>query len=227
MLVVTLIFACAGGFYYLEWRAQQHQIEEVRAEAGETEERARLQASEIAKLQADLERASEPQQAAGAAAGAEAERAGRDWDHLSDRLRRPISKGEAALDRYDNYLVVTIPATELFDPKGNDLTPTGKQLLALVGRAVAELGPRDIFVGSHTDSLPIKQGTPGIETNWELSAARAVRVVRFLDEDCGVRRRRLTAAGYSDSRPVSQENTDEARARNRRIEIIIAPRILR
>jgi chemotaxis protein MotB len=64
-------------------------------------------------------------------------------------------------------------------------------------------------------------------TNWELSAARATRVVRYLDEECAVRRRQLTAAGYSDSRPVASNQTEEGRAANRRIEVTIAPRILR
>jgi chemotaxis protein MotB len=224
VLVVTLIFACAGGFYYLEWRAKMRDVLDAQDMIGETEERARQQESEIQKLQSDLEREAEPR----LRAEAERTRAGRDLASLEDSLLPLVKRGEVLLDTHNNYIVVTLPSSPMFEAGSNTLTEEGRKVLARVARAIAARGPRDIFVGSHTDNVPIRADRAvEFPTNWELSAARATRVVRYLDEECGVLRRQLTAAGYSDSRPVASNQTEEGRAQNRRIEITIAPRILR
>ncbi|HSH70991.1 MAG TPA: OmpA family protein, partial [Deferrisomatales bacterium] len=83
---------------------------------------------------------------------------------------------------------------------------------------------RGTLVEGHTDDVPIRgvlaQRFP---TNWELSAARALSVVRFLQEVGGVDPARLAAAGYGEYRPAVPNDSAENRARNRRIELKLVP----
>jgi chemotaxis protein MotB len=74
-------------------------------------------------------------------------------------------------------------------------------------------------VEGHTDDVPIKSAA--FPSNWELSAARAIAVVRFL-QDQGVDPAKLAAAGYGEYQPIAGNDTPEGRAQNRRIEITLA-----
>jgi chemotaxis protein MotB len=78
---------------------------------------------------------------------------------------------------------------------------------------------RYVRVEGHTDNVPIR--TAQFPSNWELSAARAVIVVRVLSELYGVPTGHLSAVGHADTRPVIENLTPQARAKNRRVEIII------
>jgi chemotaxis protein MotB len=87
--------------------------------------------------------------------------------------------------------------------------------------------PKDaVFqVGGHTDNQPIKseEVKARFPTNWELSAARATNVVRFLEETAGIPGKRLVAAGFSEFRPMASNKKEKTRAQNRRIEIALLP----
>lgn len=114
--------------------------------------------------------------------------------------------------------------SELLFPSGSaTLEEAGKQRLASLARTLVEIGrqiPPDISwvlrVDGHTDIKPITRGQ--FPTNWELSAARAISVVKFLG-DQGIPPERLAAAGFGEFQPIDPGTTDEALARNRRIEI--------
>jgi chemotaxis protein MotB len=90
---------------------------------------------------------------------------------------------------------------------------------AVLDAIAAELriAPNDIRVDGHTDSTPIE--SPRYPTNWELSAARALAVTRYLSETDGVRAGRLMAAGFGEFRPITDNDSREHRAQNRRVEI--------
>jgi len=77
-----------------------------------------------------------------------------------------------------------------------------------------------IAVEGHTDALPM--ANERFASNWELSTQRAVNTVKFLIGESGIEPRRLSAAGYADSRPLASNATPEGRAANRRVNIIIA-----
>jgi chemotaxis protein MotB len=77
-----------------------------------------------------------------------------------------------------------------------------------------------ILVEGHTDSIPVAIGS--FSSNWDLSAQRAVNVVRFLIDECGINPEKLSAAGYADSRPVASNDTLEGRALNRRVNLIVS-----
>ena len=77
-----------------------------------------------------------------------------------------------------------------------------------------------ILVEGHTDSVPV--ASVSFPSNWELSALRAVNVVKFLVDECGIDPRNLSAAGYADSRPVASNDSSEGRALNRRVNLIVS-----
>ncbi|MEK7388942.1 MAG: OmpA family protein [Elusimicrobiota bacterium] len=127
----------------------------------------------------------------------------------------------ARLDIGENKIRIVFMAPVLFDSGSAYLRSEAFPLLQEVVRAIEEL-PNPIQVEGHTDSRPI---TPGGKhaSNWELSAARAFAVLRFLEIN-GIPQQRLSAIGYGEFRPQQTNETPEGRTANRRIEINILRR---
>jgi chemotaxis protein MotB len=101
-----------------------------------------------------------------------------------------------------------------------DLTPEGMAALTQLTEIIRTTtnASNDIRVEGHTDDIP--PGSDRFPTNWELSTARAVSVVRFL-ENAGMAPDRLGAFGYSDTRPLQLNNSEPNRRENRRVELVI------
>jgi chemotaxis protein MotB len=115
-------------------------------------------------------------------------------------------------------LTVRLAATEFFDPGQAALRP---QVLAILDAIATELVPleRVLRVEGHTDETPI--GGDRYRNNWDLSAARAATVVTYLESAHRARPQLLQAVGLGSAHPVTDETTDEARERNRRVELVI------
>ncbi|SCX96834.1 peptidoglycan -binding protein [Paracoccus tibetensis] len=118
----------------------------------------------------------------------------------------------------------------LFAPGEAALSEAGRQQIAGVVRLLTDISdeiPPEvdwiIRVDGHTDNLPLS-GTGRFRDNWELSQGRALAVVRYLTDELGFPSNRLAATGFADTRPVSAEETPEARALNRRIELKLTER---
>jgi chemotaxis protein MotB len=116
----------------------------------------------------------------------------------------------------------------LFAPGSADLGEDAKKQLAPVIKALKEISgkiPPDINwilrIDGHTDRRPISN--PQFPSNWELSTARALSVVRFAIDE-GVPAGRLAAAGFADKQPIDPHNSEEAYRRNRRIELKLTER---
>ena len=85
----------------------------------------------------------------------------------------------------------------------------------------------NIRVEGHTDNVPIGPNLKSeYPTNWELASARAVNVVRFLQEKAGIDPRRLSAVAFAQYRPVASNKTEAGKQRNRRVEIVLVSREL-
>ena len=106
----------------------------------------------------------------------------------------------------------------LFDSGAGELMPAATPVLTKVGEILRKEGAHQIMVEGHTDTVPISGSL--FPTNWELSTARASRVVRFLIGS-GVTQRRLSAAGYAALHPLATNQTATGRSRNRRVEIVL------
>src|SRR3954447_4301810 len=106
----------------------------------------------------------------------------------------------------------------LFDSGQAVLKPQSGPLLTQVAHLIRLAPGHDVMVEGHTDSVPIRGSV--YPTNWELSTARASRVVRALVED-GARTIRMGASGYAALHPISSNTTPAGRSRNRRVEIVL------
>ncbi|MHC4248983.1 MAG: OmpA/MotB family protein [Planctomycetota bacterium] len=99
-----------------------------------------------------------------------------------------------------------------------------REKLLAVGKALKKRFPdRLISIEGHSDSRPPDKMAAYYPTNWELSTARAMSVLRCLADDVGIAPERICAAGFADCRPLAQEDSDDARAANRRVEIVVQP----
>ena len=142
------------------------------------------------------------------------------------RLREILS------DRQDIRIVgdrFVFQSEVLFGQGSADLNEGGKAEMLKVAEALIQIGneiPDDIAwvlrVDGHTDNVPLS-GTGRYLDNWELSQARALSVVKFFIEQ-GIPAEKLVAAGFGEFQPLEEADTDEARAKNRRIELKLTER---
>lgn len=118
----------------------------------------------------------------------------------------------------DDGVSLRLGETLLFD-SGNAGIKEGKRAVLMdVARVLQDAG-EEIVVEGHTDDVPLRGGV--YESNWELSVARAVNVVKFLVEEAALAPERLSAAGYADTQPLGPNNAKRNRERNRRVDIVI------
>ena len=122
------------------------------------------------------------------------------------------------VEKVNGDIVITIPDQVLFNNGEAAVRPEALRFLEGLGSAILELD-RHTRVEGHTDNVPIR--TAQFPSNWELSAARAVMVVRVLSELYGVPSGHLAAVGHADTRPVTANENAEQRAKNRRVEVVI------
>ncbi len=115
-------------------------------------------------------------------------------------------------------VVIRIEGSILFNSGSATINPDAFSLLQKIGGVISRV-PNSVCIEGHTDNVPIT--TQAFPSNWELSAARAVTIVKFLANRMDVYPRRLSAVGYGESRPVNPNDTPEHRAKNRRVEIVL------
>lgn len=146
------------------------------------------------------------------------------YEDIEQKLKAEIADGEIRLSQAEGRIQVDLVDKILFDSGEAALTERGSEVLARLGAVLSKVENRSILVSGHTDDAPPSQRLAATyPTNWELSVARAVNVVRFLGEKAGVPPSRLVAAGHAETKPVASNATPKGRARNRRIEILLIP----
>ncbi|MBW2077478.1 MAG: hypothetical protein DRG87_12080 [Deltaproteobacteria bacterium] len=148
------------------------------------------------------------------------------YESLISELKQQIEDQEVTIKEYEEKISVTMVDHILFELGMAAITPYGKNILQRVGTILNNIQDRKIRVVGHTDNIPI---TPDYQhkfpTNWELSAARAAAVARHFQNESGIDPGMLEAVGRSFYDPVASNQTPEGRAQNRRVEIIIAPKL--
>ncbi len=121
--------------------------------------------------------------------------------------------------RYDERgLYISITGTVLYQDASAILTLEAKEFIKVISKQLKAL-PNHIRVEGHTDNRPIISHE--FPSNWELSAARSVNLVRYFIEELSFDPTRLSVAGYGEYRPVASNDTVEGQNQNRRVEIII------
>jgi len=148
------------------------------------------------------------------------------YDALVADLNQELQKGELQVRRYKDMLTVDVAEQLFFDSGRATLKESGKQVLKKVADAMKSYDDKAIRVVGHTDDVPIAKGLQKVfPSNWELSAARATTVVRFL-QDSGIAPERLIATGRAEYAPIAANDSAEGRQKNRRIEITLIDRNL-
>jgi chemotaxis protein MotB len=137
---------------------------------------------------------------------------------LTEELKKEIESGRIQISMQARGLVVSFTQAALF-PSGEDvISPAAYEGLEKVATAIAKI-PNPVRLEGHTDSVPIR--TPRFHSNWELSAARSIALMEILSGKFGVPQDRLSIAGYADTAPIASNDTEEGRARNRRVDIVV------
>lgn len=144
------------------------------------------------------------------------------YKDLSHKLRKQIDDGDLAIVLRDGRMVLQLPNDVLFDSGRTEVKPAGKAALQAIADVMKQMPQRQFQVAGHTDNVPIHNDR--FASNWELSSARALRVVHFL-MGAGANAAMLSAAGYSEVDPVADNTSPEGRKRNRRTEITLQPNI--
>jgi chemotaxis protein MotB len=144
------------------------------------------------------------------------------YESLVKELKQEVESGKIKIEQGAGEVKLNIAEELFFETGMADIKPEGKKVLLRIGKDLAKVPGMNIRVEGHTDNVPIGPSLrPEYPTNWELAAARAVNVVRFLQEKAQIDPRRLSAVSYSQYRPVASNKTEAGKQRNRRVEIVL------
>jgi chemotaxis protein MotB len=137
---------------------------------------------------------------------------------LSKELKNEIAAGKIQISMEQRGLAISFKQATLF-PSGEDvIAPDAVDSIGKVASAINKM-PNPVRLEGHTDSVPIH--THRFNSNWDLSAARSIALLRLLSERFGVPVSKLSVAGYADTAPVDSNETEGGRSRNRRCDIVI------
>ncbi|WP_447979478.1 OmpA family protein [Candidatus Nitrospira bockiana] len=150
---------------------------------------------------------------------AERERWAQIDEALGQTLEPEIAKGDIRVQRSDDRVTVTISERLLFDPGQVKLKPEGGKVLKRLAEVLKSIPEKAVRVEGHTDAA--QKGRA--RALWDLTTMRATNVVRTLIDD-GMDREAVSAAGFADTRPAATNETDEGRAVNRRIDLVLYPK---
>jgi len=146
-------------------------------------------------------------------------------DRLKGDLAKEIEDKKVKLTMVEKGLVITFVAEVLFDSGKAKLRSDSLPILDKVVKILKETVPGNrVGIEGHTDNEPIKHSA--WESNWELSAQRALGVLHYLEE-VGITSERLAAIGYGEHQAIASNDTDEGRQINRRVEIVILPKAVK
>jgi chemotaxis protein MotB len=155
---------------------------------------------------------------------AELEKATATYEELQKKLETEIQEGKIQLKEMKDRLTMTMVDKILFPSGSADISKEGKIVLDKVVDILKDVKDKRIQVEGHTDNVRIYSAfKTRYPTNWELSTGRATQVVRYLQEHGGIAPQVLSATGYSEYQPVAPNDTDDGKAKNRRIEIVLLP----
>ncbi len=145
---------------------------------------------------------------------------------LEERLKSEIKDGSIVVENLEKGLVITFVAEVLFASGKSELRKDSLGKLDRVARVLnTTVRDHNVGVEGHTDNVPIKYS--GWKSNWELSTARALSVLHYLENGKKVDPIRLSATGFGEHHPVASNAAKEGRQKNRRVEIVILPKTMK
>lgn len=140
------------------------------------------------------------------------------YEEMNEYIEENNLQKSIVLILNERGLLVRFMDNVLFDSGKADLTPKAMEIIDKVAEIIRQ-NDKNVRVEGHTDNIPIN--TFRFPSNWELSTTRAVNVVKYLIEVCGIEAKRLSASGYADQHPIDDNMTPEGRQNNRRVDMVI------
>ena len=135
-------------------------------------------------------------------------------------FKEEARSGKVQVKTTDNRLIITLADPLLFELDGVTITVDGEDILVRLAEVLKKSPNRPIVVGAHLDNTPIAPVmAPEFPTAWDFTAARAIEVVRFLQEETRISGKVLSGTAFGATRPVASNMNETGRAQNRRIEI--------
>ena len=145
------------------------------------------------------------------------------YSGLKTILLEENARGNIEFKELERGLSIIIRDDFLFRTGRSEVNPAGVSVLEKIGKTIKDF-EGTVMVEGHTDNVPIK--TTRFPSNWELSTARAVSVVRYLTEVVSVEPNKFSAVGYGDTKPKVSNDTPKNQKKNRRVEIVLVPQII-
>jgi chemotaxis protein MotB len=143
------------------------------------------------------------------------------YEQLLQNMKSEIAQGQVTISELKGKLTVNMEAAILFDSGRADVKQDGLEILFKMVETLKGVKDKAIRIEGHTDNIQITGAlTRQFPSNWELSAARAINVAKYLQQQ-GLDAASLSAAAFAEYKPVADNSTKEGRAKNRRIEITL------
>jgi chemotaxis protein MotB len=223
-LALVVLLGC--GVSRDEYAAKSQEADAAKAQVAALQQQVATDAAELAQLKSALGLAqSQAMTDEQKAQLDEAQERAKLLTDLQTKFKRMIDAGHLKVTTRHGRVVLQLHNDVLFDTGEADVKPDGKTALTEIAATLRTVGGKRFQVAGHTDTQPIttdkKKEFP---TNWELSTARAIAVVKFLVTQ-GVDPSELSAAGYGPYDPVSPNSSPDSMAKNRRIEITLVPNV--
>lgn len=146
---------------------------------------------------------------------------------LNEIVKRALlsfNNEELTVEMKNGKVYVSLSDKLLFKSASAEIEEKGQEAIKKLGEVLNKNLDIDVLIEGHTDSLPLRS-TINFKDNWDLSTERAANIVRILSQASKVNPKRLTAAGRSEYMPKASNDTPEGRAKNRRTEIILTPKL--
>lgn len=139
-------------------------------------------------------------------------------DSIKDELTKAGHSEDIDVDLEQDGLRIAIKSGLLFSPGSSDIPSSVEEIVKKIADSLKDLD-NDLIIAGYTDNIPNQ--TAQYDSNWELSAARAISVMEFLVKHHGISENRVSIQAYGEFKPKVPNNNDENRAKNRRVEIFI------
>lgn len=140
------------------------------------------------------------------------------YDKVKEFIDEKDLQASLQIKEDERGVILQIKDSILFNSGEAELKNNSLPMLSTISELIEKI-PNNIIVEGHTDNVPINNYI--FKSNWELSASRAVNVVRFFTENKSQNPKRFTASGYGEFKPIAANDSEENKAKNRRVNILL------
>ena len=150
---------------------------------------------------------------------------------LTNNLTRSLSREEMKevdVQVLKGVVYISLADNMLYQSGSYEVNSRAKETLSKIAKIIQDYKDYDVLIEGNTDNVPVSTTSAkmkNIRNNWDLSALRAASVVQYLQDNFGVSPKRMTAGGRGEYNPVTTNDTEMGKMRNRRTQIIITPKL--